>query len=200
MEFLIESTRLKNSLNSIGRVISGNPAVPVLGGVKMEAARNRLVMTGGDSDISIVKKIDLQEAEAGEIIESGTLVVPIKYFHDLIKKMPNESQIKIKKINKQIKITCEEIETTINILNEEEYPALPSVPANGGVRIKGSLLMEMIKETQFAVSKSDSRAVLTGVNWLFSENQLTLIATNSQRMALRKTALETSLQVHLLFL
>lgn len=191
MEFLIDSQRLKKALNIVGRVIPANPSVPVLNGVKIEADLKGLVLTGGDSDVSIAKTIDLQQAEAGRIIAPGKLVVPVKYFHNLIKKMPDDTFINIKKFNKQIKITSGEIETTLSLLNEEDYPERPETPGNGGVRIKGSLLVEMIKQTQFAVSASDSRAVLTGVNWEFSENQLTLVATNSQRMAMRKAAMSS---------
>jgi DNA polymerase III subunit beta len=192
MEFSVESTRLKDALNIVGRIVSGNPAVPVLAGVKIESCQNRLILTGGDIDISIIKEIDLETGGAGEIIETGELVVPVKYFHELIKKMPKDSYIHIKKDNGRIKMTSGEIETTLNCFNEKDYPVIPSPPTEGGVRIKGSLLIEMIKGIQFAVSKSDNRAVLTGVNWLFSANELTLIATNSQRMALRKTPLEIS--------
>ncbi|RIW38488.1 DNA polymerase III subunit beta [Bacillus salacetis] len=191
MEFTIDSEMLKNLLNIMGRVIPGNPAVPILSGILLEADRNHLILTGGDLNISIVKKIDLHATESGEITEAGRLVVPMKYFHELIKKMPNKTMITIKKLNQKIKVINGEIEMTLSGMNQEEYPAIPEMPDNGGGKVKGSLLIDMIKETQFAASKSDSRPVLTGLNWVFSENQLTMTATNSQRMAMRKTSLTT---------
>jgi DNA polymerase III subunit beta len=199
MEFTIDSERLKTALNIVGRVVPGNPVVPVLSGIMIEAEANHVVLTGSDADISIVKRIDMNSTESGEVIDPGKSVVPMKYFHELIKKMPNETLITIKKINHQVKVTNGEIEMTLSRMNDEDYPAFPEIPSHEGGEIKGSLLIEMIKETQFAASKSDSRPVLTGLNWVFSENQLTMTATNSQRMAMRKTSLQTTVSGSFIF-
>ncbi|WP_113930096.1 DNA polymerase III subunit beta [Bacillus sp. P14.5] len=193
MELIIHTDTLKKALYIVGRVISANPSFPVLSGVKLEGVKESLIVMGGDSDISIIKTIDLKESPQEEIVEQGTLVVPIKYFHELIKRMPNNSLVTIKKLYKKVQITCGDIETTLSGLNEEDYPAVPEKPPGDGISIKGSLLTEMIKETQFAAAKSDTRAVLTGVNWNFKEEELTMIATNSQRLALRKASLKTNL-------
>ncbi|TYS17648.1 DNA polymerase III subunit beta [Rossellomorea vietnamensis] len=192
MEFVIHSETLKKALNIVSRVISGKPSVPVMTGVKLEGVKDRLIVTGGDSDISIIKTIDLKDSPQEKMVEQGSLVVPIKYFHELIKKMPVNGLITIKKYNKQILIICGDIETTLSGLNEDDYPDAHE-PSGDGFKIKASLLIEMIKETQFAAAKSETRAVLTGVNWVFGEGELTLIATNSQRMAMRKASLNTNL-------
>ncbi|WP_409253928.1 DNA polymerase III subunit beta [Bacillus sp. SCS-153A] len=193
MEFQIDSQKLKKALNIVARVIPGTSAIPVLTGVKVEANDlQQLVLTGGDSDVSMAKAIDLDQGDAGKVIEPGEFVIPVKHFHNLIKKMPDDSAVNIRKMNNQIKITSGLIETTLSLLKEENYPAMPDVPDNNGVRIKGSLMIDMIKQTHYAVSTSDSRAILTGVNWVFSANQLTMIGTNSQRMAVRKADLQAS--------
>ncbi|MGM0844717.1 MAG: DNA polymerase III subunit beta [Bacillota bacterium] len=193
MEFVIKGEKLKKALSIVGRVISGNPSVPVLSGVKIEAFKESLVLTGMDSDISIIKTIELDDRDLEEIVEAGTLVVPVKYFHELIKKMPTKSLITIKKVNKHVQVISGDIETTISGLNEEDYPASPSITAGKGAKVKASLLIEMIKETQFAAAKSEGRAVLTGVNWIFTEEDLTMIATNSQRLALRTASLKSNM-------
>ncbi|WP_456271353.1 DNA polymerase III subunit beta [Bacillus sp. AK031] len=193
MEFFIGSDMLKKVLNIVARAVSEPTANPALSGVKITAADNCIVVTGGDGDITIVREIPLgNDYTSGRIIEPGTLLVPSKYFHELIKKLPNSTRINVRKNNRHIKITAGEIETTLSVMDEEDYPSLPGISEENGVTMKGSLLIEMIRETQFAAAKVNSRAVLTGVNWLFSKNSLTMIATNSQRMALRKTVLNST--------
>jgi DNA polymerase III subunit beta len=192
MEIFIDSDKLKKVLNIVARAVADTKTNPVLSGVKIEAANGRIVVTGGDEEITIVREISLGDDKSERILEAGTILVPIKYFHELIKKLPNQTIINIKKNNRQINITAGEIETTLSGMDEEDYPSLPRFSEENGVTIKGSLLIEMIKETQFAAAKVNSRAVLTGVNWLFSENTLTMIATNTQRMALRKTTLNST--------
>jgi DNA polymerase-3 subunit beta len=49
----------------------------------------------------------------------------------------------------------------------------------------------MVRQTVFAVSTSETRPVLTGVNWKVENNQLTCIATDSHRLALRIAKIES---------
>ena len=56
--------------------------------------------------------------------------------------------------------------------------------------IPSDLLKSIISETVFAVSTSESRPVLTGVNWQVKEGELHCVATDSHRLAQRKTTLK----------
>jgi DNA polymerase III subunit beta len=58
-------------------------------------------------------------------------------------------------------------------------------------RIPTDLLKTLIRQTVFAVSTSETRPILTGVNWKVLNNELTCIGTDSHRLALRKARLET---------
>jgi DNA polymerase III subunit beta len=49
----------------------------------------------------------------------------------------------------------------------------------------------MIRQTFFAVSTSETRPILTGVNWKIENGELNCIATDSHRLALRKAKIET---------
>ena len=48
----------------------------------------------------------------------------------------------------------------------------------------------MIRQTSFAVSTSETRPILTGVNWKIENDELNCIATDSHRFALRKAKIE----------
>ena len=57
----------------------------------------------------------------------------------------------------------------------------------------------MIRQTVFAVSTSETRPILTGVNWKVENDELTCIATDSHRLAIRKAKIETEIQmVHIM--
>ena len=57
-------------------------------------------------------------------------------------------------------------------------------------KIPTDLLKAMIRQTVFAVSTSETRPILTGVNWKVENDELTCIATDSHRLALRKAKIE----------
>ncbi len=71
-----------------------------------------------------------------------------------------------------------------------EYPLLPEVSAEEQFTIPADLLKSIIRETVFAVATSESRPVLTGVNWNIQDGELICVATDSHRLARRKTKLE----------
>jgi DNA polymerase-3 subunit beta len=56
------------------------------------------------------------------------------------------------------------------------------------------LLKAMIRQTVFAVSTSETRPILTGVNWKLDNDDLVCIATDSHRLALRKAKINTENQ------
>ena len=51
----------------------------------------------------------------------------------------------------------------------------------------------MIRQTVFAVSTSETRPILTGVNWKVENDELTCIATDSHRLAMRKAKIENQM-------
>ena len=47
-------------------------------------------------------------------------------------------------------------------------------------------IKNIIAQTNFAVSTSETRPVLTGVNWLIQDNELICTATDSHRLVSKK--------------
>ena len=50
-------------------------------------------------------------------------------------------------------------------------------------RFQQILLKTLIRQTVFAVSTSETRPILTGVNWKVENDELTCIATDSHRLS-----------------
>jgi DNA polymerase-3 subunit beta len=82
-------------------------------------------------------------------------------------------------------------EFNLNGLDAEEYPHLPQVAEENVFQIPTDLLKALVRQTVFAVSTSETRPILTGVNWKVENKELTCIATDSHRLALRKAKLQT---------
>ncbi len=80
----------------------------------------------------------------------------------------------------------------MNGLNAEEYPRLPSIDEHRFFEIETQALKNIIKQTVFAVSVSETRPVLTGVNWQYEDHKLQCVATDSHRLAMRHVKIEKS--------
>ncbi|PGZ10344.1 DNA polymerase III subunit beta, partial [Bacillus cereus] len=114
-----------------------------------------------------------------------SIVVPAKYFIEIIKKMP--SDILIKSMNEQlITIQSDEITLNLNGFSANEFPNVPFIDEHAEIHVETEQLIEVFKQTVFATAKNESRPVLTGVHFVIDHNKLICAATDSHRLALRE--------------
>ncbi len=169
--------------------------LPILTGIKLVAKEDCLILIGSNSNIAIEKIIPLEMngIRILNIDETGSAVLPAKYLCEVVKKLSDDIHIKITG-NNVAKIQSDEVMVYLNGFNPGKYPTYPSIKTNHFIQIHSSALMEIIKQTTFAVSKSETRPVLTGVNMSFKGNKLTCVATNSHRLALRKVPINSQIE------
>jgi DNA polymerase III subunit beta len=196
MEFIINSEWLFKAISDVSKAVSLKTPFPILTGIKMTAEEDALVLIGSNSDLIIEKKIPMTigGVRVLEVKQTGSLVVTAKYINEIVKKLPGE--IHVKADGKQlITLQSGEIITSLKGFPAEEYPSLPVIDESSSIRIPGTALIEMIKQTAFAAARSETRPVLTGVNLTFKDNNhLTCAATNSHRLALRALEIDSDVR------
>ena len=187
MKFSIDRSRFINQTNNVQRAISSKTTIPILTGMKLDLADNGLTITGSNSDISITSFISKENADNDLNIEStGSIVLPAKFFNEIIKKLPGENFNLEVLDNNQTLITSGVSEFTINGLDANNYPHLPEVETANQLVFPTDLFKEVVNQTVIAVSNQESRPVLTGVNFIINSEGLTSVAPDSHRLAQRK--------------
>jgi DNA polymerase-3 subunit beta len=73
-----------------------------------------------------------------------------------------------------------------------DYPEIPLVDEKETIEIKESTLKKMISQTNFAVSDNESRPIHTGALFETGEGELTIVAVDGYRLALRREPMEKS--------
>lgn len=196
MEFSIKRDYFITQLNDTLKAISPRTTLPILTGIKIEATNEGVVLTGSDSEISIEITIPNQVdgEDIVEVKEPGSVVLPGRFFVDIIKKLPGKD-VKLS-TNEQFQtlITSGHSEFNLSGLDPDQYPLLPQVSSDDALQLPIKVLKNIIAQTNFAVSTSETRPVLTGVNWLIQENELICTATDSHRLAVRKLKLEGEIE------
>lgn len=191
MKITIQRDRLVQSVTDVLKAVSTRTTIPILTGIKIKANEEGVTLTGSDSDISIESFIPAEEEgnELVEIKESGSIVLPARFFAEIVKKLP-ESTVDLEVYaHLQTIIRSGKAEYKLNGLNAEDYPQLPQMEEQHMYSMPIDLLKNIIRQTIFAVSTSETRPVLTGVNWRIEDGQLICIATDSHRLAMRKTVI-----------
>ncbi|MFT4416912.1 DNA polymerase III subunit beta [Fredinandcohnia humi] len=193
MKFIIQREYLVQSVQDVMKAVSSRTTIPILTGIKIVASSEGVTLTGSDSDISIESFIPTEEAgdEIVEIKQPGSIVLQARFFSEIVKKLPKDTvEIEVHP-NLLTVIRSGKAEFNLNGLDADEYPHLPQIEENNVFKIPADLLKNMIRQTVFAVSTSETRPILTGVNWKVENNELNCIATDSHRLAMRTARIET---------
>lgn len=194
MKFEISRDRLIDGLSDVMKAVSSKAAVPILTGIKLEVDDEGLYLTGSDSDITIRTFVPAEE-DGEQLIrtdERGAIVLQAKYFSEIVRKLPtNLVEIEVSN-HLQTHIRSGKSEFHLIGSDADDYPRLPEIDDDRHFAIPSDLLKTIIRETVFAVSTSESRPALTGVHWEVKEGELVCVATDSHRLARRKTRLENA--------
>ena len=192
MKFTVNRNLFVDNLNNVMHAISSRATIPILSGIKLNLTETELLLTGSDTDISIEIKIPVSEDLT--VDSTGSIVLPARFFSEIIRRLPGkEFSLEVKE-SFQTQIISENSEFTINGLDANNYPRLPEIPDESSFVISGKTFREIINETQFAVATQESRLVLTGVHFTFSPDKIHAVATDSHRLSSRALTLENGPQ------
>lgn len=193
MHFLIERDVLIEAIQDVLKAVASKTPIPILTGIKIVATEEGVTLTGSDSDVSIERFIPAEEDDNVhiELKTPGSLVLQAKFFAEIVKKLPKD-MVEIE-TNEHFGtlIRSGSAQFNLNGFDPEEYPRLPQIEEENVFKISSDLLKQMIRQTVFAVSTQETRPVLTGVNWVVEAGQLSCIATDSHRLAMRTAQIES---------
>lgn len=192
MKFTIARDKLIAALNDVMKAVSSKTTIPILTGIKIDVTNDGVFLTGSDADITIQAYIPTEEdgVELIQVSTTGSIVLQARMFNEIVRKLPtNEVEIEV---TTGFATDIRSGKSAFNLigLDASEYPLLPEVNADKQFSMPADLLKSIIRETVFAVATSESRPVLTGVNWNIQNGELICVATDSHRLARRKTQLE----------
>ena len=190
MKFTINRPAFISQLNNVLRAISSKTTIPILTGLKMVVDKERIVLTGSNSDITIESVIEASNADYDLTVEDpGAIVLPARFFSEIVKKLPDK-QVTIEVTSGfQADITSGTARFQINGQDAENFPHLPEVETNRTITLPNDVLKEVIRQTVIAVSKQESRPILAGIHITLHDGLLTAVATDSHRLAQRKVTL-----------
>lgn len=197
MEFIVNHKHFTQALSEVSKAISTKAIIPILSGIKITADQSGITLIASNSNIFIEKFIpsSMDDEQITTTLKAGTIVVPAKYFIEIIKKMPSDIVIKSK--NEQtITIQSEEITLNLNGFPANEFPNVPQIDDHAEIQIETKQLIDAFKQTVFAVAKNESRPVLTGVHIELDHNKLICAATDSHRLAIRETLISTNMKAN----
>ena len=199
MNFQISKTELLNALNLCSRAISSTTPLPILSGIYFSLSDYGLTLISSDSNISIKTVIEnSDEKNTLNIHETGEVVLDARFILEIIRKIESE-YITVETIDGNlIKVSGGKSEYKINGMNAYDYPAINFDTSDKEQFVFETLLFnQIIDETAFACSESESRPVLTGVNLKDHDKKIYANATDSYRLASKVIDIDNDLQFNI---
>lgn len=186
MKFRISKDNLLDAINTVSKGMSSRSTLPILSGILVETTdQGRLTFQTTDLEISI------KHTTNGNIDEPGRCVVPGKLFVDIVKSLPDAS-IEVSSKDEQIRISCLETSFSLTSLNPADFPYFPQVDPTTTIILPSSSLSEAVRRVGKAVSRDESRAILTGILFSLEDGVITLAATDSYRLAVAELPVPNS--------
>ncbi|MNQ78068.1 DNA polymerase III subunit beta [compost metagenome] len=199
MKLTILKDHLIESIGHVSKAISSRTTIPILTGIKIDATLSGVTLTASDTDISIQSFTASENSTMKiiELIQAGSVVLPAKFFVEIIRKLPAQLiEIEVR-ANFQTIIRSGSSEIQIMGLDPDEYPLLPEIEESKMLRLPSDMLKTMIKQTSYAVSTNESTPILTGVLWNITGDKLKFIACDRHRLASREVTVDNDLAQNL---
>lgn len=194
MRIRVLKHELNESIQHVNKAISSRTTIPILTGIKIEVNYQGMTLTASDTDISIQAFIPVEDSEKQivQVERPGSVVLPAKFFVEIIKKLPSsEIEMEVQE-GFQTRITSGSTDIQMVGMDPEEYPVLPSIEENEVISIPGELLKNMIKQTTFSISTHETSPILTGILWDIQGNDFKLVATDRHRLASRTAQIDNA--------
>ena len=190
MKFTIKKELLFDALLKVSKALSTKNLIPVLGGIKFELKKKKLILTASDNDITIQTVIESISEDEFKIESEGSIIIQGKYILDIVRKLPDK-YINIEVIDElKILIYTENSEFNLNGISESEYPNVGLEESKKKIDISAGVLKNIVSQTAFATSNEESKPVLTGINFNIVGDILECNSTDSYRLARKVVKLD----------
>jgi DNA polymerase III subunit beta len=179
VKFRCDRDELADALQTVQRGVSNRPGIPALTGVHMEGeAGGGLTLTTTDLEVTARLAVDVT------VGEPGVALVPARLLGDMVKSLP-DAVVEFDADQSQSRVRCAAYEGTVRLLPAEDFPAWQE-PSGTRVSAQAGPFAEAVGQVGRAASRDEARPTLTGVLVEVNREGLTLVATDSYRLAVRE--------------
>lgn len=179
MKLIILKNNLLEALNSVEKAIGDNVNLPILKNFFLEAGE-KITLSSTNLELAIKHSI------SGKISEIGSITLPFAIFKNIVLNL-NSERITLDQKEKQLLINAENYEAILQGQSPKDFPIIPEIQnKDQSLKINAGDFKEALSQVIIAAQYSDIRPEISGVYFDFDDGFLTMVATDSFRLAERK--------------
>ena len=178
MKFQVNRDVFSEAVSFAVKLLPQRTTLPILSGVLIQANDDGLVLSSFDYEVSSQTEIQADVEEPGTVLVSGRLLA------EIAGRLPN-APVRVATEESRISVSCGSASFTLLSMPVEEYPSIPEIGAESGV-VPAEEFATAVAQVAVAASRDDVTPVITGVQLEVRENNLSLVATDRYRVAVRE--------------
>jgi DNA polymerase III subunit beta len=176
---------LVEKLSVVSRAVSTRAATQALSGILLTASEEGVTLAATDGEMG------LRTALEADVSSPGSILLPGRLLSELARSLGHESvEIELRESERDVEIRSGGSSFHLRTLPVEDFPNLPGEGPEP-LKIPAAALAETVELVARAASRDDMRPVLTGVLVTASGQEMTMVATDSYRLAVKRTELES---------
>jgi len=185
MHITFPKANLQKAINVLQKVSQNKTSSNLPGAIYMTTKNGQVELQGNDFELGIRLTID------GDIKEPGTLVVGSRYFQELIRKLPGDTiELYKPEDRNSLTITSGSSEFNLVTLHPDDFSLVEQIHDQDHVNIDSFAMKELIDLINYAAATDEDRPVFTGALLEIKENEVTMVATDTHRMAVKKITID----------
>jgi DNA polymerase-3 subunit beta len=188
------SAELLAQLQSVSRVASTRSAVQALSGVQLAVDGSGVELRATDMEIALRVPLTAQVAR------EGTVVLPARLLLDVARSLPKGADtvtLELRPEQQDVEVVAGSAKFHLRTLRAEDFPPLPAVGGSDAqdtvVTVPAAAFVATIEKVSKSASRDETRPILTGILVSASGADLRMVATDSYRLSVKETTLESPL-------
>ncbi|CAN5535546.1 DNA polymerase III subunit beta [soil metagenome] len=184
MKLELSRKEFADAVTAAQAAASARTSINILQHLLIEAS-DHVRITGCDGEMFVVREIPAM------VTEPGSICLHAKTLNDIVASLP-DGTLSIETFNDSSTALLKQgfSEVRLPFLDPEDFPPVPEIGRDGHLTLSMDTLRAAVDSVLYAVSADAHRAVLTGVLFAYNGHTLTLVATDTHRLAVRKLTQE----------
>ena len=189
MKFTISRDKFLQQLGIAVRGVSTRSAIQTLSGVLLRAGDGAVELQATDMELGVRVKVEASPEKDGSVVVPGRLLL------DVVRALPkDEVSIEHRTTEQDVEVVSGPAKFHLRTLPLDDFPKLPEPGGGDVVRVPAKAFIETIGRVARSASRDETRPHLTGVLVSASERELRMVATDSYRLSVKETTLESPLE------
>lgn len=182
MKFTCTQENLTKGLAAVSHIATRTATLPILNNVLLKTQPGGLVLSTTNLEMGVIRTV------RGKVEAEGAITVQARVLSEFVSLLPREN-IVLEKKDQALSVHGTRSRTTLHGVAADEFPVVPTVKGGEMFTLEARELRDALGQVIFACAYDESRPEISGIFFSAEGKELTLVGTDSYRLAERRVKL-----------